>query len=378
MQPLWLFYIIGIFTILIREIISKEVDAMIMIFGFFIIVGCLILDILTSQNIINLPTMITYGFIFFVLSIAIILANRFVRVHEQVEHLNIDLTKTNTAYQRFVPQQFLSFLGHKHIADVQIGDQVQKVMTVLFSDIRSFTTLSETMTPQENFNFLNSYLRHQTPLVQNNKGFIDKYIGDAVMALFPESAADALKAAIEMQIDVTNKNIKRVAKGYLPIKIGIGLHTGKLMLGTIGAENRMEGTVISDAVNLASRIEGLTKMFGANIAISHECLIKVKDYENNIQYRSLGKMKVKGKNAPVLIYEIIDGSADDVFKIKVETKLDFNRAIKLFEEKKYSQAVEFFNKVLRAFPDDKASILYKNRCEKILNMKGEIEETQLI
>ena len=116
---------------------------------------------------------------------------------------HIRLAKINAAYGRFVPHDFLRFLGHESIVDVRLGDQIQKEMTVLFSDIHSFTTISETMTPQENFSFINSYLSRVSPVIRAHQGFIDKYIGDAIMALFPESADDAIMAAVEMQKQVT-------------------------------------------------------------------------------------------------------------------------------------------------------------------------------
>jgi two-component system sensor histidine kinase ChiS len=147
---------------------------------------------------------------------------------------HISITQLTLAYGRFVPRNFLKFLGKESIIDVQIGDQVQQKMTVMFSDIRSFTTLSEAMSPQENFNFLNSYLSQVSPVIRQHKGFIDKYIGDAIMALFPESANDAVQAAIAMQKQVALYNEQRQQQGDVPIAIGIGLHTGNLMLGTIG------------------------------------------------------------------------------------------------------------------------------------------------
>ena len=106
----------------------------------------------------------------------------------------------NEANARFVPRQFLEYLGKESIADIQLGDQVQKEMAVLFTDIRDFTSISEQMTPKENFNFLNNYLGYMEPVIRNNNGFVDKYIGDSIMALFPDNTEDAINAAIEMRI----------------------------------------------------------------------------------------------------------------------------------------------------------------------------------
>ncbi|HEY9612840.1 response regulator, partial [Allocoleopsis sp.] len=216
---------------------------------------------------------------------------------------HIRLAKINAAYGRFVPHDFLRFLGHESIVDVKLGDHVQKNMTILFADIRDFTTLSEGMSPQENFNFINSYLSRVSPVIRAHNGFIDKYIGDAIMALFPESVNEALSGAIEMQKQVILYNKHRQSLGYLPITIGIGLHTGSLMLGTIGSQERMESTVIADAVNLASRLEGLTKLYGAGILISLQTLCYL-DEPHNYSYRFVDRVKVKGKQKPVAVFEI--------------------------------------------------------------------------
>ena len=164
-----------------------------------------------------------------------------------------------SAFSRFVPTEFLQLLGQDSLLSVSLGDAVERDITVVFSDIRAFTSLSEQMSPEESFAFLNSYLSGVGPVIRNHRGFIDKYIGDAVMALFPEDPADALHAAIAMQRFVREFNEQRLVEGRPEIRIGVGLHHGRVMLGTIGEDKRLEGTVISDAVNIASRLEGLTK-----------------------------------------------------------------------------------------------------------------------
>ena len=169
------------------------------------------------------------------------LAVGFNKMSEYILKYISDIVNLNNGYHRFVPEQFLLYLEKEDVTQIQLGDQVQKTMTVMFSDIRSFTTLSEKMTPKENFDFLNSYLKHMGPVIRGNKGFIDKYIGDAIMALFPYSADDALSAALQMFENLTDFNARRMANGEDPIAIGLGLHTGQLMLGVIGEEERMDG-----------------------------------------------------------------------------------------------------------------------------------------
>ena len=275
-------------------------------------------------------------------------------------HLN--LSRTNSVYSRFVPIEFLEFLGHENIVDIQLGDQVQKEMTVLFVDIRAFTALSESMTPQENFKFINSFLSRLSPMIQENGGIIDKYIGDSIMALFPNRPEDAIRAAQEMVGHMELYNKQRATCGYRPISIGVGIHTGNLILGIIGDEGRMQGTVISDAVNLASRIQDVTKLYGANIIISQESFIKL---ENPTEYgfRFLGKVRVKGKNSTVSLFEIFDGDPEPMRSQKNETKSEFEEAILMFSKRDFDGASELFRKIIAVSHEDRASRLFLEKAE---------------
>lgn len=279
---------------------------------------------------------------------------------------HINLSKINIAYGRFVPHEFLRFLGRESIVDVRLGDQVQKEMSILFADIRNFTTLSEGMSPKENFDFINAYLKQVCPIIRKHKGFIDKYIGDAVMALFPETAEDGLRAAIEMQKQVTLYNIEQQKLGYSPITIGIGLHTGSLMLGTIGEEQRMESTVISNAVNLASRLEGLTKVYGASIIISGQTLFNLDD-QTQYHYRFLGQVPVKGKKELVPLFEVFDAEPPEIVALKMQTKTRFEQGILLYQTENFEQAYQIFLEIVQINPQDKAAISYVKHCEMIFN-----------
>jgi len=274
----------------------------------------------------------------------------------------IELTR---AYSRFVPREFLYFLGKNSITQVQLGDQIQKNMTVLFSDIRAFTDLSEQMTPQENFNFINAYLRRVSPIIREYNGFIDKYMGDAIMALFPTDANDAIQAAIAIQQEVNSYNLHRLEEGYQPINIGIGLHTGMVMLGTIGEAQRMEGTVISDAVNLAARLEGLTKLYGASIIISGEMMFSL---ENPTQYtfRFLDKVKVKGKDEAVSIFEILEGETEELIALKLRTQDSFERGLLHYHNQEFDRAKEYFQQTLDINPNDQATQLYLRRVQNLI------------
>ena len=276
---------------------------------------------------------------------------------------HIQLSKINAAYGRFVPHEFLQFLERESIVDVQLGDQVQKEMTVLFSDIRSFTTLSEKMSPKENFDFINAYLSRVSPVIRNYHGFIDKYIGDAIMALFPQTADDAVQAAIDMQKQVSLYNTYRQENSDQPIAIGIGLHTGTLMLGTVGESQRMEGTVIADAVNLASRLEGLTKFYGVDILISEQTLSRL-DNPHNYNYRFLGRYKVKGKSEPVNVFEVYDADPKHLIELKRQTRAEFEQGVSFYVGEKFTEAQQIFERVLHENQQDRVTQLYIERCQK--------------
>lgn len=267
----------------------------------------------------------------------------------------------NEAYVRFVPREFLQILGKESFTDVTLGDQVQKEMTVVFSDIRSFSEMSEEMTPKENFDFINHYLGLMEPIFSRNNGFIDKYIGDSIMALFSESVDDAINAAIEMCIELRNFNAERRAMNKNEIDVGIGIHTGTLMLGIIGGKGRIDGTVISDAVNLASRLEGLTKTYGATIIVSEDALLKIRNKEK-YKYRFLDVARVKGKRKSVNIFEILNGEPEEIQQGKLETQEIFQQAVEQYRNMRFDDARTHFEKITVSNPGDRVARLYAKRC----------------
>jgi len=283
----------------------------------------------------------------------------------QIEASKTELEKIAAAYARFVPREFLRFLKIESIVDARLGDSVQAEMTIMFADIRSFTSLSESMSPRENFEFLNSYLSRVGPVIRQYNGFIDKYIGDGIMALFPNCAEDAVQAAIEMQQQVKIYNKHRQNSGYQPISIGIGLHTGTLMLGTIGEAERMESTVISDAVNLASRVEGLTKLYGVGIVASVQTLCRIDDPQH-YKCRFLDRVQVKGKQTPVAVFEIYDGDSDIMIELKGQTQTDFEQGIFFHYQQQFAQARQMFLRVLQVNKYDKAASFYADRCDMLM------------
>ncbi len=275
------------------------------------------------------------------------------------------LKETNQAYARFVPNEFLQLLDKDdRLVNIQLGHCLEMNMTILFADIRSFTTLSEKMSPQENFNFINAYLKEMGPIIREHNGFVDKYIGDAIMALFI-NANDALNASIAMlkQLEQFNKNQTQNS----PLKIGIGLNTGKLMLGIIGEANRLQGTVIGDAVNLASRIETLTKTYESFLIMSQETLENL-THSDQYAIRFLDNLKVKGRSGNVNIFEVFDADPKAVQSAKLSTLNLFEEAIHLYQRQRFSQALTLLQTCLHSNPDDAAAKVYIQRCQCFLKI----------
>jgi len=349
------------FFILIRALMNKRNHSMAIVTAFSILAVASVNDILFSRGLINTMYLAPMGFILFIIIQSQMLSRRYARSFRKVQSLSLQLKGINESMSRFVPFQFLDYLKKNSIVDVNLGDQVLENMTILFADIRSFTTLSEAMTPEENFRFLNSFLSQVVPVIREQGGFVDKFIGDAIMALFPFPPDKAVKAALELQNAVQQYNEARNRAGYREISLGIGIHTGMLMLGTIGETNRMETTVIADAVNIASRLEQLTKKYGSKIIISRELLNKIEDI-SSITCRDLGESTVKGKSLPIEIAEILDCSSNNCDQLKIDDISNFKEAIKAIKNKDFHRAELVLRNILKKNPEDKAAVYFYELC----------------
>ena len=292
-------------------------------------------------------------------------------VDHQKETLEMQ-RKMVQSFSRFVPAEFLKILGRKAIMDVRLGDHVENRLTIMFVDIRSFTSLAESMQPEETFNFINSYLKRICPVIRAKGGFIDKYIGDGIMALFPEkpdSAVDAVDQILEALI-LYNKH--RHNSGYKAISISIGVHTGQTILGTIGERGRIETTVISDAVNLASRLEELNRYYGSTLIISEDSFAAL-ERGHQYQFRKVDLIRVKGKNQPVYIYQYLDrivspNGRDEAVGL-------YERALDYYVSGNIEAADGLFRQLAGADRGDRAARIFVERCANLL-LKGIPDEWQ--
>ncbi|HVS33792.1 MAG TPA: adenylate/guanylate cyclase domain-containing protein [Thermoanaerobaculia bacterium] len=246
-----------------------------------------------------------------------------------------------------------------------LGGKVQRV-SILFSDIRSFTTVSESIGAKETVSMLNEYFEEMVDVIFRNQGILDKYIGDAIMALFGapfntvHDADHAVAAANEMMVTLRELNVRRVAAGKDPIDIGVGIGTGDVVVGNIGSPKRMEYTAIGDSVNLASRLEGATKMYGVKILVSE---FTTRDIASSWRMREIDMMRVKGKLDAVAVCEALDHYDESSFPNLERTIEHYNRGLGFYRKRDWNAAVKAFQAALAANPKDKPSKIHLERCQ---------------
>ena len=276
------------------------------------------------------------------------------------------LKQTEGAFGRLIPHQLLELMGRDSVLDVQLGDQFERKLTVMCTDIRDFTRLSENMTPQENFDFLNAYFAQMEPAISDHGGIIDKYIGDSILALFTQGADDALRGAIHMLEKLEKFNAGRTRAGFAPLQIGIGLNTGLVMIGTVGGPTRMESTVIGDTVNLTSRIEGETKTYYTPLLISQNTLYDLA-VPGKYDIRFLDRIRVKGKNQPLSVYEVFDNDPIKLRDGKRADKVKFETAIAYYHLKHIDIAMKLLSECVASTPKDIPAHIYLSRCKQFQN-----------
>ncbi|MFN8944130.1 MAG: adenylate/guanylate cyclase domain-containing protein [Pseudobdellovibrionaceae bacterium] len=230
---------------------------------------------------------------------------------------NIAIGLQAKSYSRFVPFEFINILGYKSVMDIELTAGKEIHMAVVFGDIRGFTTMSEVMTPADSVAFLNSYFSSLAPVFKKYNGIIDKFLGDGIMALFLDTN-DAFKAALEFQKKLNDYNLSHRSGGQRNIvKTGMGIHFGKVLLGAVGYEDRLSISVVSDAVNLASRLDGLTKKFGVDIVTSEEAFSMAED---KTCFRLIAKLKVDGRSDETSVYEYFGHLEPKQIQLRIQSK----------------------------------------------------------
>jgi two-component system sensor histidine kinase ChiS len=316
-------------------------------------------------------------------------------------------------FQLFVPEQLLGRIAPQGIESIQLGNVTEEELTILFCDIRGFTAIAESQEARETFEWLNAFFTEMNDCITSHGGFIDKYLGDAIMSVFdkPKShAMDAIEAAVAMQESLQRFNASRQKYNLEnPVNIGTGINTGLGMIGTLGSDRRMDSTVIGDVVNTASRLENLTKIYGCQIIVSENALVHAREFlngispnsnskeslllkcdlevgtqetilstsrataadsdlpSNNYYYRWIDRVTPRGKQQAIEIYEIWSASSPDS-EVKLLTQVLFDKGIQGWQSERYVAALGYFQQLIEQNPADTVVSFYINRCQEKLGL----------
>ncbi len=297
------------------------------------------------------------------------------KAFEELKETKVLLAETEAAakytsiFEKFVPKEFIRRIAPEGLENLKFGMAESDFISIMFCDIRSFTNMSEKLSPQELVDFLNDYLKRMNIPISSYHGFVDKFIGDAIMALFSLpgksnalEANNTVKAAIEMQQQVDMFNKEKDNALHSPLRVGIGIHSGPVIIGTVGSEDRMDSTVAGDSVNLAARLEGLTKFYQSKIIVSnttHEFLVS----DSQLEFREIDLVRVKGKEHPVTIYEVCNSDPDHIREKKLKNLDKFAEGLKNYRDQKWSKALTKLKSCLKDCQDDGAVKVLIERCK---------------
>ena len=311
------------------------------------------------------------GFLLYIAGIGWLMIRQFARNMSRIERMAGELREAHTQLERqhrsvlrFVPIEFLEFLERDTIEQVERGDQTDLVLTIQFSDIRSFTTITETLSPQETFALVGDYLERVCGPVKQHGGFIDKYIGDAVMALFTDPDA-ALRSCLGQLALLDLTNAEREQRGALPIKVGFGLHIGPVTLGTVGSSDRLDCTVLGDTVNLAARVEGLTSRYDTRLLVTADFVSRLSQ-PSAVDLREVDRVVVKGKTEPVAIFEVIDALSERRRTERGRARAAFERGRDALFAGQFKGAIAPLEAAARQDPSDRATQLLLERAQRLV------------
>ncbi len=301
--------------------------------------------------------------------------------HKLVDTLaseNKKLKITNKTFKKFVPQQFLDKIAKDGLENINTNKAESAKLAILFSDIRSFTSISERLQPEETLNLLNIHFSLFNKIVSTNNGFVDKYIGDEIMALFGDpneklsiTAYNAINTAIEMQDSLKKEDMQNLE---YKLNIGIGIHIGQVIVGTVGSDERMDSTVVGDAVNISSRLQELTKIYENKILISGVTWRILNKEDNPFLAREINKLQLRGSSKPITVFEIYNNDNKELVDYKKNTQNIYNAALDCYYNKKWKKSIKLFNQCLNIYPNDTIVKRHVDKCNNMLTKENLLEE----
>ena len=278
------------------------------------------------------------------------------KINDNYRRKETIIKQTSSEYEKFIPKQFVKFLGKSSVLDLVVGTQVKKEVTTLFCDIRNSTEVSTTLSLEENFNYINSYLNTVAPIIRKYNGFIDKYLGDGIMAVFTKSrqAYDCAHAIIKA---VNEKNQENISMPNLDV--GVSINTGDVVFGVVGDETRKSVTIISDTVNFTAKIGEINKVFGTLITFSKATLNDLSSAVK-LNYRYIGNIQSNDKDF-ISVFESLDAYPRTKREKLLKYKVQFEQAVRAYVNGKFTQASKLFEEVYKKEKDDKVCYVFYNK-----------------
>ena len=320
-------------------------------------------DILVSQWIIHGKFLLKEGAVIAIIIAVIMSIDSYTSSIYRIEWLVGEQRKIQSALRRFFPNQLLLYLQKNNITEINTGDASELTMTVLSIDIRSFTGMAEQLEPDEVFILLNKYFALVAPIIRKHGGVIMKFLGDGFTALFAENPDAAVSCGIEIQKKLQEKEIH--VRDMPPIRVGIGIDTGKILLGVIGNDERLDSIVISNTYSSAEKLQTATKVYSNTIIISDSIRNSLMHPEN-FHIRRIQETITIGETVQTAFYEVYDCDAPDVQTKKQKTASYIETALKKLQERSYANAQTYIAKSLEIFPDDPLALYYQKLIREII------------
>ena len=273
------------------------------------------------------------------------------------------------AVERFVPTRLLDLLATSDVVQVKVGQHVQREMTVVFADLWGFTSIAERLSPHETFAFLNDFFAALVPAIHAHGGVVDKYMGDGIMALFPGSVEDAVRAGLAMVESTRSFTSKRPTLPFTP-RLGVGVHSGQMILGLLGAADRIDFTAISDSVNITSRIERLTRTYEADMLITREVFERL-PAELQKDTRLLGHVDLRGKTRKVELFEVFAADTQSIRTLKQASRKPLLEVIEIMQAAQWQKARPRLAELRTQWPQDPAIEVLDRQCWKRLRLQSE-------
>lgn len=339
---------------LFNSILRGRTLAKLTFFSLVFFLSSTVIDILINEYVLHFSYISAQSVILLVITMFILIAKDRTRSINSVMDVQDKNLLFKKVFSRFVPLEILSMLGNEHLRDIPPGDHTVKPLTIAYIDIRDFTKMSQQLSPEENFKMINDFYQIVGDQVNFNKGFIESYGGDGVKAIFPGKPDDAINSALNIS-DIVNNTSK--------IKIGISIHFGQVVLGTVGSQNRIQATTISDVTRILNKMDHFNSRMGVEILISKLVLSLSTIPEHKIM--RLGKIKLKDEDDPIELYQVIplNYNIDKLFKES------FEKGIRMLEAKNYPRAYGYFTLSNRYQNSHLLTKFYMNQLEIHLKLK---------